>query len=220
MAWTRDQMAERAAKELRDGFYVNLGIGIPTLVAEFHSAGYACAVAERERDARHGPLSFEGEEDPDLINAGKQTITAIADDELFLLRRQFRDDSGRPYRSRHSRRDGSGGERRPRELDDPRQDGEGNGRRDGPRRRRKACRRRHGAYGEGRAEAAASLHLAADRLGVVDLVITDLGVLTVDKTGGAGLTLIELAPGVSIDEIQQKTEAKLKVSPELKSRAA
>jgi 3-oxoacid CoA-transferase subunit B len=56
--------------------------------------------------------------------------------------------------------------------------------------------------------------------GVVDLIITDLGVLTVDKTGGTGLTLIELAPGVSIDEIRQKTEAALKVSPELESRAA
>jgi 3-oxoacid CoA-transferase subunit B len=56
--------------------------------------------------------------------------------------------------------------------------------------------------------------------GVVDLIITDLGVLTVDKAGGAGLTLIELAPGVSVDEIKQKTEANLTVSPELGSRAA
>ena len=82
MAWTRDQMAARAAKELKDGFYVNLGIGIPTLVSNYIPDGHERAAAERERHARHGAVPVRGRGGPDLINAGKQTVTAAADDEL------------------------------------------------------------------------------------------------------------------------------------------
>ena len=84
MAWTREQMAARAAKELQDGFYVNLGIGIPTLVSNFIPAGHERAAAERERHARHSARSrIEGEEDPDLINAGKQTVTELPTTSYF-----------------------------------------------------------------------------------------------------------------------------------------
>ena len=89
MAWTRDQMAARAAQELQDGFYVNLGIGIPTLVANNIPEGMTVTLQSENGMLGIGPFPYEGEEDADLINAGKQTISELAHSAYFDSAQSF-----------------------------------------------------------------------------------------------------------------------------------
>lgn len=83
MALNKEQIAKRIARELKDGFYVNLGIGIPTLVANYIPPGMDVVLQSENGLLGMGPFPFEGEEDPDLINAGKQTITTVPGSVFF-----------------------------------------------------------------------------------------------------------------------------------------
>jgi 3-oxoacid CoA-transferase subunit B len=98
LAWSRDDIACRAAAELQDGFYVNLGIGIPILASNFIPPGITVQLRSENGMLGMGPFPFEGEEDPDLINAGKQTITELPTTSYFDSAQILRNDPRRPYR--------------------------------------------------------------------------------------------------------------------------
>lgn len=97
MAWTREQMVRRAAEELTEGTYVNLGIGIPTLVANYIPSNISVTLQSENGLLGIGPFPSEAELDADLINAGKQTVTALPGRQFLLKRRVVRHDSRRAH---------------------------------------------------------------------------------------------------------------------------
>ena len=206
--WSREEMAARAASELTDGSYVNLGIGLPTLVPNYVDDDVELVLQSENGILGVGAYPLEGDEDPDLINAGKETVTVRRGASFFDSATSFGMIRGGKIDAAILGAMQVSAKRRHRELDDPRQDGQGHGRRDGPGPRREAGDRADGARRARRLvqDRRTSARSPTPGRGVVQRIITDLGVIDVTPEG---LTLVELAPDVTEDEIREKTEPDL-----------
>ncbi len=208
MPWSRDQLAQRAAKELRDGFYVNLGIGIPTLVANYIPPGMEVTLQSENGMLGMGPFPYDDEVDADLINAGKQTITALKKTSYFSSA-----DSFAMIRGGHidlsilgamevSERGDLANWMVPGKM----VKGMGGAMDLVAGVKRVVVVMEHNSK-EGAPKLLTKCELPLTGVGVVDLVITDLGVFEIDKHGARPMKLLELADGVSLAEIADKTQA-------------
>jgi 3-oxoacid CoA-transferase subunit B len=217
MPWTREEMAARAARELHDGYYVNLGIGIPTLVANYIPAGMSIQLQSENGMLGMGPFPYEGEEDADLINAGKQTVTELPTTSYFSSA-----DSFAFIRGGHidlsilgALQVAENGDLANWMIPGKMVKGMGGAMDLVAGVPRVVVLMEHTAGGKPKLLKQCTLPLTGTN--VVDLVVTDLGVFDVTETG---LVLVDLAPGVTVQGLRDRTEARFTVHENLIKQAA